>query len=172
MNQPSYSRLLSRKQMPGREQRNLGKDIRRSKQVKARGQPEGGRNKKNEKQNAEKSQARHSFYWQTLLGAFEGPNMKHFSAGGCKDEDSDEKICKTGEFRSRLEALSWEKRYDSNCKWYKSKEQESKRSSKHNRHQTVLINVQPSCVCKSQQLRGLMFSKAHLLHSNRGLCWR
>lgn len=45
MNQPAHSQLLSRKQMPGREQPNLGRDIHRSEQVKTWGQPEGRLNK-------------------------------------------------------------------------------------------------------------------------------
>lgn len=40
-NESAHSQLLSRKQMPGREQLNLGKDICRFEQVEAWGQPEG-----------------------------------------------------------------------------------------------------------------------------------
>lgn len=82
MNQPSHSRLLSRKQMPGTEQPNLGKDIHRSEQVKAWGRPEGRLNK-NRVKSFEKSQV------TTVVGlcgasAFE----KHiFYSRGYKDED-------------------------------------------------------------------------------------
>lgn len=45
MNQLLHSRLLSRKQMPWREQANLGRDIYRSEWVRVWGQPKGRLNK-------------------------------------------------------------------------------------------------------------------------------
>lgn len=74
MNQPLHSWLLSRKQMPGREQSNLGNDIRKSDLVKACGQPEGRLNKNSKMQGKIlwESQVTCRFYCPALLVPLKG----------------------------------------------------------------------------------------------------